>query len=423
MMASNQDAAERISRTEQRFAVGLLVLASGAPVRVLGAGTSDNDIRLQAIWVLVYVIVGHLLLRTRTTAKPTRVPLGIAMFGTIAVLSALWSADPSLTIRRSFALLGTGLCAYYLASRFSIRDLLKLVVTSCVVAAFITVTYSAIAGRAAYQEGSNLLRGAFIHKNSLGLTMSIGVLAATMLIGPLRTISLRRLGPAVVFMGTLLVVSGSKTALMSLIVAVIALVLASLHHSADRSMLGSGLTFIALSAAVVTYQAIGGLDKFFALLGRDETFTGRSQLWHEVGKVIMQRPITGFGYNAFWDAASPAGDIRSVIGWSPTHAHSGVREVLLEIGVVGLLAIMASMIGFAYLGLRRIFGSEWAKGAVCLSFLTFVIVEDLTESVFPTSNSLTTILFVAFYVRLQSINAGADEPALTLRTKSANGCR
>jgi len=39
---------------------------------------------------------------------------------------------------------------------------------------------------------------------------------------------------------------------------------------------------------------------FFDLLGKDATFTGRTNVWGPILRQVEQRPWTGFGHGAVW---------------------------------------------------------------------------------------------------------------------------
>jgi exopolysaccharide production protein ExoQ len=68
-------------------------------------------------------------------------------------------------------------------------------------------------------------------------------------------------------------------------------------------------------------------------LGRDETLTGRTEIWAGLLPVIMQQPYFGCGFSSFW---TPKTRQEHDIG----EAHNGYLEVLLELGIFGLLLFM-----------------------------------------------------------------------------------
>jgi exopolysaccharide production protein ExoQ len=70
------------------------------------------------------------------------------------------------------------------------------------------------------------------------------------------------------------------------------------------------------------------------------TFTNRTIIWRFVWREIALRPWFGYGYNSFWSVGSASPSLRTgdLIDIAPyTEAHNGFLDVLLSIGVVGLV--------------------------------------------------------------------------------------
>jgi exopolysaccharide production protein ExoQ len=77
-------------------------------------------------------------------------------------------------------------------------------------------------------------------------------------------------------------------------------------------------------------------DVILGFLGKDSTLTGRTELWYFVDIDIAQRPLLGWGFDAFWALGNPAANqISASLGWHVPEAHSGLRELLLQVGAIG----------------------------------------------------------------------------------------
>jgi len=82
-------------------------------------------------------------------------------------------------------------------------------------------------------------------------------------------------------------------------------------------------------------------DAIFEALGRDASLTGRLPVWNLVINAISDQPLLGYGYAGFWNVESH--DTQFIwmrAGWPVTHAHDGYLQLVLEIGIVGLLTIL-----------------------------------------------------------------------------------
>src|SRR6202022_4141759 len=83
---------------------------------------------------------------------------------------------------------------------------------------------------------------------------------------------------------------------------------------------------------------LANVSLFLAVLGRDDTLTGRTPLWSAVVHSIQERPLLGYGYAAFWMPKSPdSSDVISAVGWLSGHSHNGC----LDVGLVGAFLFAA----------------------------------------------------------------------------------
>lgn len=89
-----------------------------------------------------------------------------------------------------------------------------------------------------------------------------------------------------------------------------------------------------------------------ALLGRDMTLTGRTDMWNALLTMAVD-PILGAGYQNFWSAEKMTALWQK--GFQPKQAHNGYLEVYLNLGVVGL-ALVTVMLYTVY---RRLVG--WTR--------------------------------------------------------------
>ena len=165
-------------------------------------------------------------------------------------------------------------------------------------------------------------------------------------------------------------------------------------------------TVSALAILIICYGTFlplaGGLSigSFTSSLGRDSTFTGRTDIWAELVPVVKQRPILGCGFGSYW---TPKTRAIHIIG----QAHNGYLEVLMELGFVGLVLVSMFMLSCVRKAVRALtWDFDW--GSLCISCVLMALLHNSTEaSINSFSNYLTAIiLFVGIY-----ITAGAVRPA------------
>lgn len=269
-----------------------------------------------------------------------RAPLMIGLVA-LAFVSAGWSIGPDATLRRALALGFTTLAGVALVGRRSWAETAEML--AAVFA--LTAAVSFLLGLAVPSLGrmSELFpgawRGLWLEKNALGgmMALGFGVCAAAAVLAPAR----RLLWSGAAALCLLLVLlSTSKTSLMALLLGGAGMVFVWICRR------GPVVAVIAVWAAVAGLAAVtAGLllfpEALFDLLGKDATFTGRTEIWEAALRQLQTRPWTGFGYGVLWDHVGPwdpSAWIFRDAGFKAGHAHNGWLETWLGLGLVGLVA-------------------------------------------------------------------------------------
>jgi O-antigen ligase len=183
----------------------------------------------------------------------------------------------------------------------------------------------------------------------------------------------------------LLIGSSSATSLATLVLGVVTFV--SLRWFQKLRLRVPQPCLLALVVFLIAYGMsvpfLGGSDvaAFSSALGRDNTLTGRTEVWADILPARTQQPLLGYGFGSFWtDARRQLYDI-------PT-AHNGYLDILLELGEVGLAFYTAWLLSCArQLHRALVLDYEWASFGICL--LLMGLVYNTTESAL---NSLTEYL-------------------------------
>ena len=326
-------------------------------------------------------------------------------------VSMLWSVDPETTQRRAIALLFTTIGAVVVAARWRWPALME--VFASAFAVVVVCSYALALALPSYGKMQELFpgawRGVFQEKNTLGDHMTIGFMvfvSAAVLNPPRRWLWC---GFAALALG-LVLFSTSKTSLVTLVIGAGCLGIVWLARRGPA--MGVATVFIAVSGLVALALAIVfAPDAFFAVLGKDATFTGRTVIWQSVLRLIQQRPWTGFGYGAIWTDESGWGPLAWIIKWShfrPHHAHNSWLETWLALGYGGL-AIW--LVYFLEIWGRTLWSVFTNKGAYfALPFLAVYTLTTLTESVAFIYNDLDWVILAATGIRLAAPRDG-DEAA------------
>ncbi|MEK7430010.1 MAG: O-antigen ligase [Pseudomonadota bacterium] len=345
--------------------------------------------------------LGLCVLSPRETLLATlRQPFLIVLL-LIVVLSTAWSVAPDQTLRRAVALCFTTLGAIILAARYRWETLTE-ILAGCfalltVIAILVSLLVPSIGVMHSLFPGA--WRGVWPEKNALGGIMALGfvVLAAAAVLNPRRALLWSGFAILALF---LVLMSTSKTSLVSLMLGFGGLIFVALV----RRNPAAGVTTIwlaVLGVAMVAALFLFASDLFFSVLGKDATFTGRTQIWDAAMRQIERRPWTGYGYGVVWDLKgvwAPLAEISRDAGFVPIHAHNSWIEQWLGLGVFGLAAFAMMYFQTVVLAVVAVFRDRGAYLAV--PFLMVYSLMTLTESIAVTFHDFRWLLFVTIAVKL-----------------------
>ena len=366
-------------------------------------GSTDllrGSLQEQVVWGIAYFGAAIGLLRCRESLGGLiRSSLPVIAIILLASLSTIWSTDPSITLKRAIGLLGTSAFAYYIAGRFKLTEFVGILGVTCygiAILSFLAIVLVPSIG-VMHDSYAGAWRGIFIDKNVLGEFMALSLLTfGVVIFSKLWPRRLAVIGAALSL--ALLVGSQSVSPLIICAVLLIAIALTVLYRRGSHGRLialalGVSLFLIGLSALA------GGLDGQFILnaLGRNDTLTGRTDLWPQVVQAISNRPWLGYGYSAFW---LPNGDFTYFISpnWTPNQSHNGYLEACLDVGVVGAsTAVLAILVA-----LRRGVASLDRHLASCYAWpllaVIYFLAVNLTESSIAKYNNFNWIIFVVAFL-------------------------
>jgi len=312
-----------------------------------GEVTAAGDLTNQLGYTTVFLMLAGWCL----THDPSRLAL---LVRPILVVTVLWlvlsvakSWEPALAARRlAFTLVTTGIAAMVLLLPRNVRhfsDLLATAVLIVIALCYLGVLFAP--GRAIHQatdfvepELAGDWRGLFGHKNEASATMVLFVFVG-LFVARVRRLAVG--GLIVASAGLFLLMTYSKTSIAMLpIVLIISNVLGRIRNP----VVGIGLAlsvlaaFNLLSVGSIYFEWVRNLlDTVLA----DASFTGRNDVWQFAIDNLLKRPITGYGYSAFWGTEEVVFGLAGNAVWANTagHAHNGYLDIALSVGIPGSLLV------------------------------------------------------------------------------------
>ncbi|MCU1592055.1 MAG: O-antigen polymerase [Frankiales bacterium] len=378
----------------QTFAVVVLVLASGAFFGISGRTEGEgSDPLVLLLWVLAYGVAALLLLDARLRwRRAAPVPALLALFVVLAVASTLWSVAPALTARRSLALVGTVVVGLALAQRLQPASLLDAVRRAMLVVAVASLLLWATGLSAARDPGFGTLRGVVATKNTLGQCMAVGLLGCAVGVLVDRGRLRRAVWSAVPMVLALALTESSAGVITAAFVVGSAVVSAVCRNWTGRALLLSG--GLLLSGALLVMVPRMTPEGLASAVGEDTTLTGRVQLWQYVWEAASARPAAGYGYGSFWRSTDEASLVRARVGWDTPHAHNGLLDLVLDLGLLGAVVGVTLLLALALRALQDASDGASASAALRLSIFGVVVLSNLVESEFLVQNSLDGLLLV-----------------------------
>lgn len=328
-----------------------------------------------------------------TNASPLRINgvlgwLVLVYLGWVCI-SIIWADAPALTLKRLGIFIFSCLGALAVVRRFRFEDLIRFAFLSTSIYLLIGVAVEVTYGRFHPFIATYRFAGTF-HPNYQGLNCTLLILTAIFLAGQAKHGALFYHAAALsgfVF----LVLTKSRTSLGCAIGAL--LVYWFLVLSASRKWLlalGAGwcgsLILLLYSDTIITHNW-----KLISL-GREgadiNSLTGRIPLWEACLEYFIKQPLLGYGYQGFW-TPKHVDAISYRIGWPPYASHSVYIDILLGLGIIGMLAYV--MLNFVALARAHRYyrGSGNAGYAFIAAFLVCCLLNGFLETTLLNPNQLT----------------------------------
>jgi O-antigen ligase len=208
----------------------------------------------------------------------------------------------------------------------------------------------------------------------------------------------------------LLHMSDSATSRVCLLIGCVVIALA--HSSMFQRRPAFLKVVIPLGLCLYPILAFGlGMNaQLTAAAGRDPTFTTRTEIW-TILLNMHTNPLLGTGYESFWLGSRLLAVWRSSVG-AINEAHNGYLEIYLNLGIIGLLLLVAFLIA-SYRTICRRLKPFSALASLTLAMWTTLIFYNVTEAAFKVNLMWVTFLvgaMVAPQQREERASARAASP-------------
>ncbi|WP_424097677.1 O-antigen ligase family protein [Moorena producens] len=384
--------------------VSLVLYSGGVLTVILSGGRSEGDVIQEfdsslsrLLFVLIYLVTFFLLtLRWKKVLYLLSKDRWLSLLVGIAVISVFWSSEPTTTINRAVALIGTTLFGVYLASRYTMKEQLEMLGWAFGVAILLSFLFIVALPKYGIMGGvhAGTWRGIYVHKNVLGKVMvpSAVVFLLLAIRGKKNNLLLwGGFGLAVI----LLLFTTSKTALVSLIIMLFSLYLYRMLRWRYDLLIPAIFAMTTFGGSVLIWL-LDNADALLGAIGKDATLTGRTKLWPFVLDMIDKQPWLGYGYGSFWNGLNgESAYVWRAVLWPAPNAHNGLLDLWLALGILGVLIYL---IGFSFSLLRAIAWlrvSKTSENLWPLLFLTYTVLANITETSVMIQNNIFWVLYTS----------------------------
>lgn len=395
----------QIALFEQGFSI-LSILFFGNGVGTL---LGENELILKLLRYAIFLVAVLLMsARWRTTLKTVSKGGLLWIVMALTLGSVAWTISPSYTSEsiRGEVLPMTAFATYF-ASRFNIRQQMRLIAITLGIGAFLSMFYALAipsVGRHIGDKFDGAWKGIYSQKNVLSSIMALTMLVFFILSLANKNKQERLLARCGLIFSIFLILLSTSVSGLIVFIALLVIVLGSrmFRWRGRRSVLfldiGSLILLGTGAFLSATWQAI------VISLGKDPTLSARTYIWSGSIEKIMLKPLLGYGRAAFWvPGNSSAEDVGALAAHTfvPSHAHNGYIDVALDIGLIGFGIFMLGLIISFGMALRRAYKATEPEDLWPFAFLTLMMIYNMTESLLMLRTSLYWVMYMVVFLSLR----------------------
>lgn len=380
--------------------IWIFIIASRLPSQWFGGGQTEsvfealqegNPLDRTVFAVLILLAVGILISRSFSWSNFFARNLFLTAFLLFALLSVFWSDFSFVAFKRWFRDLGAYLVILVvLTDRRPLEAVCTLLRRLCYllipVSLLLIKYYPQMGKQYDFWIGTSVFVGATTSKNMLGvlcLVSGIFFFWDTVTRWPERkerpTRRIIVLNSAFIGMTLwLLHLADSATSRVCLLLGCVVIAAAHRKSIKRNPFLLKFLIPACLCLYMVLQFGFGINGALAGLVGRNSTFTGRTELW-SILLGMHTNSVVGTGYESFW--LGP----RLQMIWAKfavvNEAHNGYLEIYLNLGLIGLLLLSGFLIS-SYRTICRRLTPHSSFGSLSLALWTVLLFYNVTEAAF-----------------------------------------
>jgi O-antigen ligase len=373
--------------------------------------------------ILTLLVAGLIALVGRAEQLGTMLKrnLPVLLFFSYGAISILWSDYPLITFKHWIKGIGDVVMVLVIVTEPKPMHALKWLITRLGYLLFplslLFIKYYPNLGRRLTNSWMQEPVGVATQKNQLGmicLVYGLGFLWCLRAANrdrqdPNRSRRMLAFAIILVLVAYLLWASNSRSGLFSFVIAVAVMLLASRPSMAPKPAVVHLLVLTVLSLSVYSLFFDATRSVVLSLEGTDETFYGRSIIWHLVLSMDTN-PWVGTGYESFWLGERLERIENAFPGMEINESHNGYLEVYANMGWIGV-GLLALLLVTGYRKIIAKFRLDPNTGSLLIAYALATVCCNFSESGFRMMT--VTWFFLLVPVFGASVTPLRDDSGLT----------
>ncbi len=399
--------------------VGLSPFAIRDPVAMAAEGVKSGagDAVRQICFALTFALIVYAALREGGLRALAVVPPILAVLLLWCLMSAAWSPEPGITLRRAALSAVVVLSAILGVSTVGAArglQLLRLMLALVLVVNWLSIPLIHQAVHLPGDPEPQLVgdwRGLYFHKNIAGAVSAITAIVFFFSAWEKRKVVDWLLCIAAVAFA---VMTRSKSSLVLLPLALAggAVYRLAWRRTLDRLIVVAMFGLFAVGAILFAVTNQSAVAHFFA---DPEEFTGRTAIWRAELAFIANHPVLGAGFGSFADTGTLS-PIHNYVAsnWveNVSHGHNAYLQLFVTIGGVGFAMAVAALIVAPLAAFLRADGAHVAFMSMLFAIFLFVVLHNFLESDFLEGDGAAWVAFLLMLAALGDVRRNGEEFAV-----------
>lgn len=359
--------------------------------------------------IALYGLLGYRdLAHSRLLRRNSAAAVPIILLGWM-LISLSWSESPSASAARLFGIVALLLAGLRLRLRFTSQQILRWITITTLCFMCAGFIYEVASGTFHPLLGNYRFYGS-LSPNEQGVNCSIAVLGCFWVAR-----QGQRPGVWIAWMSTAFafdLLTKSRTALSAVFLTLLVAVLVCLNDWRKRVLFL--LAAISLATGLIVLQNAQVLSLSNSTnMGRDSdlsdtsSLTGRMPLWTELMKSVRDHPIVGVGFGGFWTPERIL-QISDDQGWGISGSHNSYIEILLTLGIVGLMLYSATLLVALCLSAQEFSLTRHGPSAFFGCILLFSVIDGIADAEPVNVSAFLCFCFIVSVIHIFSRKVALD---------------